>query len=126
MEPVIRPFRPADTDACYEICLRTGHAGGDAGHLHTDARILGEVWVAPYLAHSPELAYVVEDDDGVGGFVVGAAHTTEFEVWAEAEWWPPLRARYPRGTFPAGTADADTLNLIHTPLRMSPEIRIRR
>lgn len=120
--PWIRPFRPADTDACYEVCLRTGDAGGDASRLHTDPRVLGEVWVAPYLDYAPELSFVVEDDEGVGGYVVGAAHTTRFEDWAEAEWWPRLRERYPRDTFPAGTADADAVNLIHTPLRMDPAI----
>jgi ribosomal protein S18 acetylase RimI-like enzyme len=120
--PSIRPFRPGDTDACYEICLRTGDAGGDASRLHTDPKVLGEVWVAPYLSYAPELSFVIEDDEGVGGYVVGAAHTTEFEDWAEAEWWPRLRDRYPRGTFRSGSADADTVNLIHTPLRMAPEI----
>jgi ribosomal protein S18 acetylase RimI-like enzyme len=118
----IRAFAPADTDTCYEICLKTADAGGDASALHADPRILGEVWVAPYLVHSPHLAFVVEDEEGVGGYVVGAAHTTEFEEWAEQSWWPPLRGRYPQGTFATGTADADTLNLIHTPLPMAKEI----
>ena len=121
-EPRIRPFASADTDACYEICLRTGLAGGDARHLHTDPRLLGEVWVGPYLAHAPELAFVVEDPEGVGGYVVGAADTAGFEKWAETSWWPPLRARYPVDRFPEGTADRDVTNLIHTPLPMAPEI----
>ncbi len=120
--PSIRPFRQADTDACYEVCLRTGDAGGDASRLHTDPKVLGEVWVAPYLSYAPELSFVVEDDEGVGGYVVGAAHTTEYEDWAEAEWWPRLRDRYPLGTFRSGSADADAVDLIHTPLRMAHEI----
>ena len=121
-EPRIRGFASADTDACYEICLRTGHAGGDARHLHADPRLLGEVWVGPYLVYAPELAFVVEDAEGVGGYVVGAADTAGFEEWAEAAWWPPLRTRYPVDRFAEGSADRDTTNLIHTPLRMAPEI----
>ena len=65
--PSIRPFRPRDTDACYEICLRTGDAGGDASRLHTDPRVLGEVWMAPYLSYAPDLSFVIEDDDRTGG-----------------------------------------------------------
>jgi hypothetical protein len=26
----VRPYRPADLDALYEVCLLTGHHGGDA------------------------------------------------------------------------------------------------
>lgn len=120
-EPTLRPFETADTDACYEICLRTADNGGDASHLHADRRIVGEVWVAPYLVRHPECAFVVEDDEGVGGYIVGAPNTAAYDRWAAELWFPPLRDRYPKGTFPEGTADAACVNLIHTPPVMPAE-----
>ena len=120
--PVIRPFRAGDTDACYEVCLRTAHFGRDATPLHSDPRLVGEVWVGPYLALLPEFALVVEDDEGVGGYVVGAADTAAWDRLVATVWFPPLRARYPRGTFPPGTADGDCENLIHSPMVMPAEI----
>ncbi|MDW3218736.1 MAG: GNAT family N-acetyltransferase [Acidimicrobiales bacterium] len=121
-EPRIRPFEPSDTDACYEICLRTGDNGSDATHLYTDPRITGEVWVAPYLVRHPECAFVLEDDAGVGGYIVGTPDTAAYDHWAETVWFPPLRDRYPQGSFADGTADADCVNLIHTPPVMPAEI----
>jgi ribosomal protein S18 acetylase RimI-like enzyme len=118
----IRPFRPADTDACYEVCLRTADDGGDASGLHRDPRVVGEVWVGPYLVRHPELAVVACDDDGVGGYIVGAPDTIAFEEWAETTWFPPLRRRYPRACFPEGSRDAAVVSLIHGPLRMSPDV----
>lgn len=120
--PTIRPFEVGDTDACYEICLRTADNGNDATALHTDPRIVGEVWVAPYLARHPECALVIEDDEGVGGYVVGAPDTAAYDAWVDAEWFVPLRARYPKGCFPDGTADAACVELIHSPPRMPPDV----
>ncbi|MDG2025869.1 MAG: GNAT family N-acetyltransferase [Acidimicrobiales bacterium] len=121
-DPRLRPFDPADTDACYEICLRTANNGEDATDLHTDPRIVGEVWVAPYLAHHPECAFVVEDDQGVGGYIVGAPDTAAYDEWADRVWFPPLRERHPAGSFPDSKADGDCVNLIHTPPVMPAEV----
>ncbi len=112
---VVRPFAPADIDACYEICLRTGDHGADATALHTDPRLIGEVWVGPYLARWPQHAFVVADETKIGGYIVGAPDTVEHERWLEEEWLPPLQVRYPPDAFPAGTADADCVRRLHHP-----------
>lgn len=91
----IRPFRPDDLDALYRICLETGDTGGDATHLYEDPKLIGHVWAAPYGIFEPELAFVAEDESGVGGYVIGALDTREFEARLEREWWPALRLRYP-------------------------------
>jgi ribosomal protein S18 acetylase RimI-like enzyme len=114
-EPVIRPATPEDVDACYEICLRTGDHGADATALHTDPRLIGEIWVGPYLERWPQHAFVAADGSTVGGYIVGAPDTVEHERWLEQEWWPALRLRYPLDAFPAGTADAECVRLMHDP-----------
>ena len=93
--PRLRPYRAADHDAVYDVCVRTGAAGEDATHLLRDPSLLGHVYAGPYLALAPELAFVVEDGDGVGGYILGAADTAAFEDRLEREWWPALRRRYP-------------------------------
>ena len=114
-DPVIRPFQPGDVDACYEICLRTGDHGADATALHTDPRLIGEVWVGPYLERWPEHAFVLADETMVGGYVVGAPDTIVHEQWLQEEWLPPLRERYPIDAFPPGTADAECVRILHHP-----------
>lgn len=114
--PTIRQATAADTDALYQICLRTGAHGEDATGLYRDPRLLGEVYVGPYLALSPDLAFVLVDDaDRPTGYVLGVADTRAFADACERHWWPPLRARHPIGSAPAGSADAAVVRLIHAP-----------
>jgi GNAT superfamily N-acetyltransferase len=92
---VIRAYRPADLDALYDICLDTGNGGLGARHLFDDPRLLGHAYVGPYVAFEPDLAFVVEDDEGICGYAIAAADTEAFEDRLEHDWWPDLRIRYP-------------------------------
>jgi ribosomal protein S18 acetylase RimI-like enzyme len=118
---LIRPYRPGDLDALYDICLRTGAAGDDATGLVGDPRLFGDIYAAPYAAFEPELAFVVEDAEGVAGYVLGALDTDAFAERCEREWWPALRVTHPEGS---GTTPVDQLlvGLIHHPRRHAPEI----
>jgi ribosomal protein S18 acetylase RimI-like enzyme len=115
-EPHLRPYRPSDLDALYEICLRTGLAGGDAGAAIDDPRLLGDIYVAPYAALEPELAFVVDDGTGTpGGYIVGALDTRRFEAACEEQWWPELRRRHPRDRR-TGRFDDLLVAMIHDPI----------
>lgn len=97
---MIRGFRAADLEDLYEICLRTGAAGGDASDLVDDPRLFGEIWAAPYALFEPEHAHVIESDEadtagGVAGYILGTVDAVAFEQRCEREWWPALRARHP-------------------------------
>ncbi|PSL02417.1 acetyltransferase (GNAT) family protein [Haloactinopolyspora alba] len=111
---VVRAYRDGDDDALYDICLRTGDSGGDASGQFADPRLLGEIYVGPYLRFEPELAFVADDGD-VAGYVLGARDTRQFEATCEQLWWPQLRRRYPEGTYPEGSRDARLLGLVHRP-----------
>jgi GNAT superfamily N-acetyltransferase len=91
---MIRHFEPKDIEALYRISLATGLAGGDASPLHDDPKLIGHIYSAPYALLEPELALVVEDGDGVAGFVVGTTDTMAWEQKLERLWWPSLRQRY--------------------------------
>jgi ribosomal protein S18 acetylase RimI-like enzyme len=101
--PIIREVREDDLAALYEIALLTGESGADATHLYRDPQLVGHLYAGPYAVLEPGSAFVVEDGEGVGGYIVGTADTMAFEARLEAEWWPALRGRYPdpRGE-PAG------------------------
>ena len=94
MTEIIRPLRREDRDVLYAICLKTGDAGQDATALYRDAELLGHIYAGPYAALEPESGFVLEDEAGIGGYIVGARDTDAFETRLEQEWWPPLRARY--------------------------------
>lgn len=113
----IRPYHPDDHETLYEICLRTGASGQDATALYADPRLLGHVYVGPYLRLEPELAFVVADELGPAGYVLGARDTAAFEATCERLWWPPLRQRYPEGAFPEGSGDARLVALMNRPHR---------
>jgi ribosomal protein S18 acetylase RimI-like enzyme len=121
--PQLRGYRPADRDAVYDICVRTGAAGEDATALLRDPALLGHVYAGPYLELAPELAFVVEDDDGVAGYVLGAADTAEFEDRLERDWWPELRRRYPTFQTHSDAALDDLLiALMHSPPRAPADV----
>jgi ribosomal protein S18 acetylase RimI-like enzyme len=121
--PRLRAYRSADHDAVYDVCVRTGAAGEDATPLLRDPALLGHVYAGPYLELAPELAFVVVDDDGVAGYIFGAADTAEFEDRLELEWWPELRRRYPAYRTSGDAALDDLLiALMHSPARAPAEL----
>ena len=121
-EMSLRPYRPSDLDALYEICVGTGAVGEDASSMVTDQRLFGELWAAPYAVLEPEHAFVVDDGGGRAvGYVLGALDAAAFEERAEREWWPALRARHP---LVEGGATLDDLlvSLIHHRPPPNPEV----
>ena len=115
----IRPYRAEDLSALYEICLKTGASGQDATQLYRDPKIIGHIYAGPYGVLEPESAFVLEDDQGVGGYVIGTRDTFAFEKRLEAEWWPALRARHddPKSPRQTWSDDERMAYLIHHPPR---------
>jgi ribosomal protein S18 acetylase RimI-like enzyme len=92
----IRPCLPADEDAAYQVCLKTGDSGDDGTLLFPeDPRALGNLFVGPYIYLEPDLAFVLEDDQGVCGYVLAALDSGDFYRRLRAEWLPHLRAQHP-------------------------------
>ena len=112
--PEIRPYRPSDLAAVYDICVRTAESGGDARGRYSSDRLVGDVFAAPYVTLEPELAHVLDDGDGNPvGYVLGTADTGRFVRRYRAEWIPAVDGRY--GDDPR---DQDMLALHHDPERM--------
>ena len=124
MGAVVRPYRSEDLEGLYRVCFLTGDAGNDATGQFADESLLGHVYAGPYGIFEPELAFVLDDDGEVVGYVLGALDTAAFDARLEAEWWPDLRARYPEGsgsTAP-GHRDNEIIAAIHHRIHMPPAI----
>jgi ribosomal protein S18 acetylase RimI-like enzyme len=117
MSFAIRPCEPKDFDAVYEVCLKTGDAGQDATHLYKDPKALGHLYVGPYITLEPSLAFVLRDDLGVCGYVLGALNTKKFQERFVKEWLPPLQKIYPdpKGDETTWTLDEQIYHDIHHP-----------
>ena len=93
---VIRPARPDDEPAAYRVCLETGDDGGDGTAFYRDdPDALGRIFVGPYFAFAPDLAWVLEDDDGVCGYCLAAEDSDRFYDRYERDWRPRLVADFP-------------------------------
>lgn len=106
----LRSFRPGDEPALAEICLRTADTGSDATGILDDDDIWAAVFVLPYVARHPELAVVVETDDGrVAGYAVATGDTDGFEEWFQHQWWPRFAQRWPKPAADAVTRQDSVL-----------------
>lgn len=111
----IRSYQPGDDDAVYDICWQTGPADDDGKPIFGDRRLLGEIYVGPYLALEPSLAFVAEDDAGVAGYVLGALDTPAFEAACERHWWPEKRQQYLESAFPPSAPEQRLVRLLKNP-----------
>lgn len=116
---IIRPFRPSDHDALYDICIRTGHMGGDARPHYRDPGILPEIFAGPYAYLEPQYAFVLTDDaDEAVGYVLATGDTTAFVRRFREEWLPRVTDRHPPLTGEPADADEVMRHLLHWPERM--------
>lgn len=115
--PVVRPYRPRDRDAVYDVCVRTADAGGDARGIYRDPDLMPDLFAGPYVHLAPHLAFVLDDGERAVGYAVGTADTAAFAEAFRREWLPRVAGRYPRARTP-DTPDERMTELLYTPERM--------
>jgi ribosomal protein S18 acetylase RimI-like enzyme len=126
MTATIRRGRPDDVQPAYYVCLKTGDHGADAEALYLeDPDALGRIYVGPYLAFEPDLALILEDEQGVCGYALGALDSAAFYARIESEWRPALCARFPdpQGDPAHWTATEQIHACYHRPDYFRPEPR---
>ena len=116
----IRSYKSADTSAVYEICLKTGNSGQDATHLFSDPLVLGHIYVGPYMEFEPQSVFILEDDQGPCGYIMGVLDSQTYYQWMHSEWLPKIRVDYKKPT-----GDPDTWNETEkiTNLLFQPELQ---
>ena len=128
----IRKVALFDLPGVYRVCLETGASGQDATDLYANPDLLGHVYAGAYVVHSPQFGFVIDGDQGIGGYILATGDTEAFESWAEGHWWPALQRHYPLaapsaaaadddGAAPA-TRDANLIRTIHNPGRTPAEV----
>ena len=94
----IRSYKFADTSAAYKICLKTGNSGQDATHLFSDPLVLGHIYVGPYMEFEPQSVFILEDDQGPCGYIMGVLDSQTYYQWMHSEWLPKIRVDYKKPT----------------------------
>ena len=120
----IRQATSADREAAYWVCLKTGDHGADGEALFADdPDALGRIYVGPYLEFEPELALVLEDNEGICGYCLGAMDSRKLFERYEREWRPGLAKRYPEpvGDPSRWTPTEQVYHLYHHPDYFCPE-----
>jgi ribosomal protein S18 acetylase RimI-like enzyme len=121
---VIRPARSGDERATYHVCLKTGDHGEDGEpYYREDPDALGRIYVGPYLTFEPDLSLVLEDEQGISGYALGALDSRAFYARYEREWRPALCARFPApgGDPAAWTRVQQVHHVYHHPDYFCPE-----
>ncbi|MBC8243152.1 MAG: GNAT family N-acetyltransferase [Verrucomicrobia bacterium] len=120
----IRKATPADKSAAYWVCLKTGDHGADGEALFADdPDALGRIYVGPYLEYEPELALVLEDDEGVCGYCLGAMDSRQLYERYDRDWRPGLARDFPApsGDSARWTPVEQAHHLYHHPDYFCPE-----
>jgi ribosomal protein S18 acetylase RimI-like enzyme len=91
----LRKYEPEFLPDLYRICLETGDSGKDASAAFTDPELLGAFYAAPYAILEPDLTFVLQDETGVCGYILGTRDSNRFATWMEHEWLPAWRSKYP-------------------------------
>lgn len=121
--PTIRNYRESDLAQVYDVCVLTAAAGGDARGMYTSDELMGDIFAGPYVVLEPELAFVLEDQGRVVGYVVGTADTGRFAAAYRQHWIPRLADRYPPTDTTPVTPSEHMIFLHHNPERMvAPEL----
>ena len=94
----IRSYKSADTSAVYEICLKTGNSGQDATRLFSDPLVLGHIYVGPYMEFEPQSVFILEDDQGPCGYIMGVLDSQTYYQWMHSEWMLKIRVDYKKPT----------------------------
>ena len=113
--PRIRRAEARDLDALYDVCLRTGDAGKDGSHMYDNPRLLGEIYVGPYVMLPSAFAYTAVDDGHPSGYALGTLDTRLFEAERETDWWPDLRRQHVDPGSKLATLDDELIAEIYKP-----------
>jgi ribosomal protein S18 acetylase RimI-like enzyme len=116
----VRRYEERDLAALREICVRTGHRGGDAHGVIADTALLPDTYAEPYVVHDPGLAFVADADGTAVGYIVGTADTVAFTRWFGESWLPLVASRHAPPPPRASTVEDAILCDLHNPSRMNP------
>jgi len=75
---LINPYTQENHDIVYDICVKTADNGDDASHLHEDPKLIGHYFAGPYINLEPDSAFILNDENGPCGYIIGALDSASF------------------------------------------------
>ncbi|KAK0134038.1 Protein O-GlcNAcase [Merluccius polli] len=109
----VRPYHSKDKVELYrmvrQLHLRT-QGGKDSNSTHPD--VIGDRCLGACLAVCPEYSFVLEDELGVCGCVLGVGDVRTFIKRCHATWMPAMRDKYPAPRTGPSAAPAYTQDLV--------------
>ncbi|NED14607.1 GNAT family N-acetyltransferase [Streptomyces sp. SID9124] len=122
--PGPRAYRPDDSAALSDICIRTAAGGGDARDVYPDHELVPAIFATPYAHLEPELTFVLDDGTGRAvGYILGTADTPRFVKEFRERWLPRVADRYPLPDGPPRSPSDEMTLLLYNPERMVlPEV----
>ena len=121
---IVRQARPGYEPGAYYVCLKTGNHGQDGEPFYRDdPDALGRIFVGPYLKLEPELSRVLEDEQGICGYALGALDSRTFYARYDSEWRPRLCSEFaaPHGDPSHWTRVEQVHDAYHHPDYFCPE-----
>jgi len=92
----VRPYNAAtDNQAVYDVCRKTCDDGADGTEIfpfHKD--LIADKLIGAFLEYSPEYCFVVEDCQGVCGYVLAALDGKRHLQRVDSTWFPTLKEKY--------------------------------
>ncbi|XP_074517910.1 protein O-GlcNAcase isoform X2 [Halichoeres trimaculatus] len=92
----IRPYQNKDKVELYRMVRQLymrNQGGQESSAVHPD--VIGDRCLGPCLALSPEYGFILEDELGVCGCVLGILDVRSFAKRCQASWLPAMRDKYP-------------------------------
>lgn len=102
IEPIIRPFKPADRAGLFQIAGDTAFFGAPIEAYMEDRRIFLDSFYAYYTDLEPEHAWVADASGEVAGFITGCVDTARQRMLTRNVILPQIRRRFLRGGYRLG------------------------
>ncbi|XP_034020356.1 protein O-GlcNAcase [Thalassophryne amazonica] len=106
----IRPYHSKDKLELYRLVRQLhlrSQGGPETSAAHPD--VIGDRCLGPCLALCPEYSFILEDELGVCGCVLGILDVRSFAKRCQATWMPAMRDKYPPK---GGSTHSNTENLL--------------
>lgn len=121
---VARPYQQGDEAGVYAVCVETAEHGEPSRLPARSQILLPLVFAGPYLELQPEFAFVLVDNKGIAGYVLGALDSAEFYHRWETEWTPRWVTQFPDIELSDDESERDPADwlryLLHHPARPLP------
>uniref|UniRef100_H2Z2S4 protein O-GlcNAcase n=1 Tax=Ciona savignyi TaxID=51511 RepID=H2Z2S4_CIOSA len=92
---IVRPYLPSDESSVFDVCSSTWKDGVESSHSFENLKQLpADRLIGALLTLSPEYCFVVEDNEGVCGYLAATHNAKDFWRKYEIAYLPEMREKY--------------------------------